>query len=95
MRYRSRPVEIDAIQYTGDNGMLVLAFIHAGHGRASRRWVSGLVPGRDIQVIDLPTREGTMRAMPGDWIIREPEPVGDRRFYPCKPEIFAARYERA
>jgi hypothetical protein len=27
---------------------------------------------------------------PGDWII--PEPMPDR-FYPCKPDIFAATYE--
>lgn len=26
----------------------------------------------------------------GDWIIREPVPG---RFYPCKPEVFLAKYE--
>jgi hypothetical protein len=28
--------------------------------------------------------------VPGDWIIPEPMP---NRFYPCKPDIFAATYE--
>lgn len=36
-----------------------------------------------------------MLAEPGDWIIREPFPTDDRRFYPCKPEQFAATYEPA
>ena len=41
--------------------------------------------------LDIKTLEGTMRAMPEDWIIR-----GIRgEFYPCKPDIFAATYEPA
>jgi hypothetical protein len=34
-----------------------------------------------------------MRAEPGDYVIREPFPTDDRRFYPCKPDIFEATYE--
>lgn len=29
---------------------------------------------------------------PGDWIIKEPD---GRGYYPCKPDIFDARYEAA
>jgi hypothetical protein len=37
------------------------------------------------------TREGSMRADPGDWII-----CGVKgELYPCKPEIFALTYDRA
>jgi len=37
------------------------------------------------------TLEGTMRAEPGDWIIK-----GLRgEIYPCKPDIFEATYEPA
>jgi hypothetical protein len=35
------------------------------------------------------TREGDMRADPGDWIIRGIQ--GEE--YPCKPDIFEATYE--
>jgi hypothetical protein len=37
------------------------------------------------------TLEGTMLAMPGDWIITGVK--GER--YPCKPDIFEATYEPA
>lgn len=37
------------------------------------------------------TLEGTMRANPGDWIIKGVQ----GEFYPCKPDIFAATYEAA
>jgi hypothetical protein len=39
--------------------------------------------------IDIPTLEGTMRALAGDWIIRGV----NGEFYPCKPDIFAKTYE--
>lgn len=39
--------------------------------------------------IAIETLEGTMRADPGDWIIRGVK----GEFYPCKPDIFAATYE--
>lgn len=35
------------------------------------------------------TLEGTMRATPGDWIIRGVK----GEFYPCKPDVFAETYE--
>jgi hypothetical protein len=34
-----------------------------------------------------------MMVAPGDWVIKEPFPTDDRRFYPCKPEIFEQTYE--
>jgi hypothetical protein len=37
----------------------------------------------------IPTREGTMTALHGDWIIKGVE----GEFYPCKPRIFDATYE--
>ncbi len=37
------------------------------------------------------TLEGVMRAQPGDFIIKGVQ----GEFYPCKPDIFAATYERA
>ena len=41
--------------------------------------------------IYIETLEGVMKANPGDWIIR-----GVRgELYPCKPDVFAATYEKA
>lgn len=44
--------------------------------------------------IAIDTRDGTMIASVGDWIIKEPFPTDDRKFYPCKPEQFEASWER-
>lgn len=34
--------------------------------------------------------QGKSRVNSGDWIIKEPQGNG---FYPCKPDVFAAKYE--
>jgi hypothetical protein len=39
--------------------------------------------------VEIDTREGTMLASPGDWIITGVK--GER--YPCKPDIFELTYE--
>lgn len=39
--------------------------------------------------VDIETLEGTMRAEPGDWIIKGVK----GEYYPCKPDIFALTYE--
>ena len=78
MKYRKKPVVIDAIQYDGKNCMAVLAW--AGASQITEDFLGGL---------EIPTLEGTMKASVGDWIIR-----GVRgELYPCKPDIFAATYE--
>lgn len=87
-RFRKKPVTIDAVR--------ACEALHC----ASRNW-SGL-PGWLVAAYDrggvvfardhvsLPTPEGTMRAERDDWII-----CGVRgEVYPCKPDIFAATYER-
>ena len=80
MRYRKRPVTIDALQWTGANADEVLGFILA---KGSARRV-----GQSDIAID--TLEGTMRASKDDWII-----CGiNGEFYPCKPDIFLATYEK-
>jgi hypothetical protein len=38
------------------------------------------------------TRQGGHTVCPGDWIITEPDGTG---FYPCKPNVFEAKYEPA
>lgn len=81
-KFRKKPVVIEAVQWTGDNAAEVTAF----RGGAC-------LFDADGPIID--TLEGNMKAMPGDWIIKEPHPTGGRQFYPCKPDIFAATYEAA
>lgn len=82
-RYRKRPVEVDAIEFT-DHGELD-AWLADTIGRDKFMFL--VSPDRISLKIDTP--EGTMTAHPGDWIIRGI--AGE--CYPCKPDIFTATYE--
>lgn len=78
MKYRKKPVVIEAIQY---DGTFPLAFL-SGDGRVRKA-----AYGWDA--IEIVTLEGTMTAQTGDWIIRGVK----GELYPCKPDIFEATYE--
>lgn len=77
MRFRKRPVVIEAVQFTGGNFTELSAFC----GEKLQQAAGG--------AFEIHTSEGTMRASVGDWIIRGVK----GEFYPCKPDIFAATYE--
>jgi len=80
MKYRKKPVVIEAVQFTLDSA------IHA------RDFCDGILfdnsPVRPW--INIKTLEGTMRADLGDWIIKGVK----GEFYPCKPDIFEATYDK-
>lgn len=87
MKFRKKPVAIDAFRLGVDNMPDWFNEL-----RIKNVVVTGNVDGRyrggpDYAVID--TLEGQMRAENGDWIIRGI--AGE--VYPCKPAIFAATYE--
>jgi len=84
MKFRKKPVEIEAVQFTGDNHREALSFIYPGMSEVG---LSGAEVMRLPVVIE--TLEGDMTASPGDWIIRGVQ----GEFYPCKPDIFEATYE--
>ena len=87
--FRKKPVVIEAMQFDGKNG------------RAIERWAEPfVVPSPVLEptsynptgvYLQIGTLEGTMTAVPGDWIIKGV----NGEFYPCKPDIFAATYEVA
>ena len=98
MKFRKKPVEIEAMQLTRDNAQEVA------------RWCGGRVvelvkpsDPTDVYIaLSIPTLEGAMRAETfhqstwngreytgGDWIIRGVQ----GEFYQCKPDIFEATYE--
>lgn len=78
MRYRKKPVEIEAVQLTRDNEEEILAFTE-GEAYAFQH-------GTCV----IPTLEGNHIASEGDYIIKGIR----GEFYPCKPDIFAQTYER-
>lgn len=80
MKYRKKPVVIDAIRWSGKNTDEIDNFsnsqcIHVTHG--------------GIEMLEIYTLEGVMKALVGDFIIRGIE----GEYYPCKPQIFEATYE--
>ncbi len=83
MKFRKKPVVIEAIRFWPETCAAVCAFIGIEHHDSGRC-------GIDTPLI-VHTLEGEMRATVGDWIIRG---VADE-FYPCKPEIFETTYESA
>ena len=82
MKYRKKPVVIEAIQFDGskDSANEVLAWIgHYGH--EARKTNGGVV---------IKTLEGDILARPGDFIVK-----GVRgELYPIKESIFRETYER-
>jgi len=76
-RFRKLPIEVDALQWQGDNAIELALFLR---GVAWQFTHDG---------IHIDTLEGTMLANVGDWIIKGL--MGE--FYPCKPDIFQLTYE--
>ena len=79
MKYRKKPVEIEAMQLTKDNTTEVLTFCNA----------NDIVASNDDGTISIRTLEGTMTASIGDYIIKGVK----GEYYPCKPDIFEATYD--
>lgn len=83
MRYRKKPVVIEAMQWTGDNIEAIWEWGGAGG-------IYGPTEKNPDQLILTTIHGEEAIARVGDWIIPEPQPD---RFYPCKPDIFEATYE--
>lgn len=93
MKFRKKPVEVEAIQWNGDNLKEVIDFtgIHPMYSKwfeSFEQYESHVkTEGSTFKIFTL---EGTMTANVGDWIIRGVS--GEH--YPCKPDIFEKTYEK-
>jgi hypothetical protein len=92
MKYRKKPVVIEAVQWTGGNLREIITFIdgppitRTAHAGMMWEQYEELVRRDGLKIFTL---EGKMNAAVGDWIIKGVQ----GEFYPCKPDIFAATYE--
>jgi hypothetical protein len=82
-KFRKKPVVIDAMRLALGDLDQMAQFL--GTDNRNLDWTMNNSTG----VVHIVTREGTMRAEPGDWIIRGVK----GEFYPCKPDIFGVTYE--
>lgn len=90
MKYRKKPVTIEAIKWNGLNVSDVDTFC-GGKARIEindAAWRAGVSGVHSDVFIDTP--EGTHHASVGDYIIKGVH----GEFYPCKPDIFAETYEQ-
>lgn len=83
MKYRKKPVVVEAVQFTDtEESILKLSEL-------------GLDPVRidyadtDNPILKIKTLEGLMIAVESDYIIKGVQ----GEFYPCKPDVFAETYE--
>jgi len=79
MKFRKKPVVIEAIKWTGDNFDEIEDFV----GESLLGW--------EPETLDLiiHTLEGKHLASKGDWVIKGVK----GEFYPCKPDIFVLTYD--
>ena len=82
MRYRKKPVVIEARPFDVDWALEIAAW-------CGGTLVETLDTPAEIVALNIPTLEGVMQALPGDWIIQGVK----GEFYPCKPDIFEQTYE--
>lgn len=85
-KYRKKPVVIEAMLFRGDMGSALKVQEWIGK-KLDTRWAST----GDSGYLLIPTLEGEMMALGGDYIIKGVK----GEFYPCKPDIFEETYESA
>ena len=77
MKFRKKPVVIEAVQWNGDNVTEMSNFAKIN------------LIFKENNKLAIRTLEGEMEANVGDWIIKGVK----GEFYPCKPDIFVETYE--
>jgi hypothetical protein len=88
MKYRKKPIIIDAIQWDGINFDEIIKF---SQNSPNDVFTYGLSKETALESgnIFISTLEGVMTASKNDFIIRGI----NGEFYPCKPDIFEKTYE--
>lgn len=92
MKYRKIPVEIEAVQFTGElpypEGVVSLYVDPMFNPHYDVHLDPKMILDVDFKAV-IKTLEGEMRVNKGDWVITGVR--GEK--YPCKPDIFAETYE--
>ena len=91
MKYRKKPVVIEAIQWNGNNLKEVMEFICSEFSyEENTDYVTNKFNYRKVtKKLSINTLEGKMEVSEGDYIIKGIK----GEFYPCKPDIFINTYD--
>ena len=89
MKYRKKPVVIEAVQWTGLNLEEIKSFVGDSlqYNIVDAAWEVG--KGTPHVNMAIKTLEGNHTCTKGDYIIKGVQ----GEFYPCKPDIFKETYE--
>ena len=79
-RYVKKPIEVEAVQWTGDNRPEIWDF-------CSLCYFNTDIESGELKLM-IQTLEGTMETSKGDYIIKGIQ----GEFYPCKEDIFKLTY---
>jgi hypothetical protein len=81
--YRKKPVVVEAMHWDGYpvTATVIINWMLANDGTARYH--------DDPSALSIDTLEGTMTAVPGDWVIRGVK----GEFYSCAADVFALTYE--
>lgn len=92
MKFRKKPVVIEARQVTPETAEEIGAWCGAKKCKSGSydSYLWGWALDIHNRHLTIKTLEGEMTASMGDWIIKGI--AGE--FYPCKPDIFEATYEK-
>lgn len=99
MKFRKKPVVIEAIKLCWENWNAICEFANVGYLKEGKPEGCYIGPdgkpregheASDKIGILIPTLEGLMVGTEGDWLIRGVK----GELYPCKPDIFDATYEK-
>ena len=92
MKYRKRPVVVEAIKWNGNNELELKEFVGKDLSldliRAPQITEQGTIP--KWVILKIRTLEGVMNVSLGDYVIKGV----NGEFYPCKPDIFEKTYEK-
>lgn len=90
MKYRKKPVVIEAVQWNGRNLEEIKEFVGDSliYEISDAAWKAG--KGAPSVYMEIKTLEGNHKCSIGDYIIKGVQ----GEFYPCKPDIFKQTYER-
>ncbi len=89
-QYCKKPIVIEAVQFNGTKDNLAEILRLSNSIGIYTRGVPNSLGVYTPCILSIKTLEGVMRATIGDWIIKGI--TGE--FYPCKPDIFEATYEK-
>lgn len=79
--FRKKPIEVEAIVFSGDNGKECFLFVGEDNIDHS------------LNYPNIKTSEGLKIVDVGDYIVKESFNE-EKRLYPCKPDIFEKTYEK-